>query len=443
MKLTRTLTIVLFAGLAYQGCADSGSRHDFRKQHNTNFNPSGTVSQLASGSSATGTGANGPNGTGTPGTNGGGLPTAPGAIAITGIVPAQGPAIGGTDVTISGQAFNANAEVKFGGFLATAVQVNANGTSVTCKTPAHAPGLVDVEVVNPSGAAARLNNAFTYDLSGALARVADYGNPTAQEQELLELTNRARRDPVAEAARLNATHGLNLDFSGYVARPPLSMNGFLTQTAGRHSEDMAARAFYGHVNPDGVGPNGRVLDTAYDLHRVFGTDRSVNRTENVGAGSGNLFNTPQKVHDTFMIDEGLNPAKHRELMLGVGNFGRNREVGFGFRINLPSAGNFNHFTTEEFAVTNRDRPFIVGTVFNDGNGDGIAQAGEGQANVTVTLSHASGFTLTTQSKSAGGYAFEVFVDEPFTITINGQSATVTINGDNVKVDSVSGAIQAR
>ncbi len=143
-----------------------------------------------------------------------------------------------------------------------------------------------------------------------LARVADFGDPTGAEQEMLELMNEARRDPLATGLRLG------VDLSGYPPTPPLVHNQFLGQAALGHVMDMANRAFYGHLNPDGDNANGRLLDTTYDLNARFGMSRTVNLTEAIGAAYGDQFNTPQRVIDTFLIDAGVVPAKHRMVILG-------------------------------------------------------------------------------------------------------------------------------
>ncbi len=360
---------------------------------------------------------------------------------ITSISPNVGSTFGGDAVTLTGVGFVAGAVVEFDGASASDVVV-ASPTTITCKTPAHAPGLVDVVVVLPNNQALRLNNAFTFDASvGPMARVADYGDPNGEEQELVELMQRARRDPVAEAQRINATHGTNFDFSTFQPRPPLSHNGFLEAAAKGHAEDMATRGFYGHANPDGKNANGRILDTAYDLNDYFGTNPTINLTENIGKGTGaapgNSLTTPQGVHDTFMIDLNVMGAKHRVMILGGNGFQNMREVGVGYLHRAPS-----DYIVEEFAYTKRDKPFLLGVAFDDRDNDGVARAGEGRPGVTVTLSHASGFSISTQTKTAGGFSFEVFVPGTYTLTIDGRSTQVTIGNDNVKVDLRSGAIQA-
>ena len=65
--------------------------------------------------------------------------------------PTYGPTAGGTTTTITGTNFAAPASVSFGnGYPATSVYV-MNPTTITCKSPAHAAGTVDVRVTTPGG----------------------------------------------------------------------------------------------------------------------------------------------------------------------------------------------------------------------------------------------------------------------------------------------------
>ncbi|MFG2818580.1 sigma-70 family RNA polymerase sigma factor [Kitasatospora sp. NPDC048365] len=48
---------------------------------------------------------------------------------------------------------------------------------------------------------------------------------------------------------------------------PMRMNAQLQQAAQRHSDDMAARDFFDHTNPDGVGPQQRIDATGYRWSR--------------------------------------------------------------------------------------------------------------------------------------------------------------------------------
>lgn len=72
------------------------------------------------------------------------------APSVASVTPATGLAAGGTPVTVLGMGFTGATTVKFGGTNATAlVVVDAN--TITCTSPAHAPGTVDVQVTTPNG----------------------------------------------------------------------------------------------------------------------------------------------------------------------------------------------------------------------------------------------------------------------------------------------------
>jgi hypothetical protein len=77
------------------------------------------------------------------------------------VTPSSGPVSGATPVVISGTNFAAGATVTFGGIAATNVSVN-NSTTITCTTPAHAAGFVNVAVTNPDAQSGLLGNAFNY-----------------------------------------------------------------------------------------------------------------------------------------------------------------------------------------------------------------------------------------------------------------------------------------
>jgi hypothetical protein len=72
------------------------------------------------------------------------------AATVTSLSPVTGLAAGGTAVTIKGTNLSAATGVTFGGVAATAVTV-VDDKTVTCTTPAHAAGAVDVVVTDDSG----------------------------------------------------------------------------------------------------------------------------------------------------------------------------------------------------------------------------------------------------------------------------------------------------
>ncbi len=78
----------------------------------------------------------------------------------------EGSAEGGTEVTITGTNFSAaggsSEGVTFGGVAATDV-VFVSATEITCTTPAHAAGAVDVVVTNGDGQTGTLDDGFFYE----------------------------------------------------------------------------------------------------------------------------------------------------------------------------------------------------------------------------------------------------------------------------------------
>lgn len=88
-------------------------------------------------------------------------PPAPSPPSQLGIDPTMGPVTGGTLVTITGSDFVATPSVTFDGVSATDVTFVMSG-SITCVTPAHAAGTVDVIVTNPDAQSCTLPLVFTY-----------------------------------------------------------------------------------------------------------------------------------------------------------------------------------------------------------------------------------------------------------------------------------------
>ena len=87
------------------------------------------------------------------------------APTVISLNPNTGPAAGATSVTITGTNFVSGVSVTYGGTTATSVVV-VDAATITCLTPAHAAGAVDVTVTNPDAQSATLAGGFTYTGSG-------------------------------------------------------------------------------------------------------------------------------------------------------------------------------------------------------------------------------------------------------------------------------------
>jgi DNA-binding protein YbaB len=100
------------------------------------------------------------------------------APTVASVSPNNGPAAGGTGVTISGANFVSGATVTFGGTAATGVVVS-NSTTITATTPAHASGAVTVVVTNPDTQIGSLASGFAYAAAPSVSSVSPNNGPAA------------------------------------------------------------------------------------------------------------------------------------------------------------------------------------------------------------------------------------------------------------------------
>lgn len=90
--------------------------------------------------------------------------------AITTISPISGTSAGGTALTINGSSFEAGASAQVGGTGCTGLTV-VSATQITCTTPAHVAGTVDVVVTNTNGQSGILAATFSYTISATYSSI--------------------------------------------------------------------------------------------------------------------------------------------------------------------------------------------------------------------------------------------------------------------------------
>lgn len=71
-------------------------------------------------------------------------------------------------------------------------------------------------------------------------------------------------------------------------RDEMICDPILLRVARERGADMANRNYFGHVNPDGFGPNYLVRQAGYNLPAIYGADRRANMVESIAAGRGLL-----------------------------------------------------------------------------------------------------------------------------------------------------------
>ncbi len=248
-----------------------------------------------------------------------------------------------------------------------------------------------------------------------------------QEQLLLELVNRARANPEAEAARfgIDLNQDLEPDEISPDPKQPLAPNQMLITAAGRHADDMLIREFFEHVNPDGDGPSERARAAGYPAGAGeniawFGKPGFLERDEEV-----------YRRHEALFLSE-----HHRTNMLNAGY----REIGNGIRYGEFSRLN-SIMVAESFGNRGGDY-FITGVAYTDTEvKDDFYTIGESLGGVEVVAKRNSdGKTYSTTTGPSGGYALQV----PFgvyVVTAQGSgipkkmaTTNVVMLGRNTKVD---------
>ncbi|MCX7299048.1 MAG: CAP domain-containing protein [Rhodobacterales bacterium] len=254
---------------------------------------------------------------------------------------------------------------------------------------------------------------------------------TAAEQLLIELINRARLDPVAEATRLgiDLNEGLPAGTISSPAKQVLAPNDQLESAAISHSKWMLQTDVFSHTGVNGTSPGDRMASAGY----VF--EGSWTWGENIAwIGSSSTINPNQAIEDLY---ENLffSPG-HRENTLDP-DFS---EIGVGQEQGSFTSGGRTYnasMLTEAFASSGTS-VFVTGVVISDKDGDRFYDIGEGLGGYWI-----SGGGTKVQSESAGGYSLELTPSDlskgTITVTLGKGSFTygtisIEIGSSNAKVD---------
>lgn len=266
------------------------------------------------------------------------------------------------------------------------------------------------------------------------------------EQLFLELVNRARLDPGAEAAR----YGIGLNDPGPSGgappsdpltpdpKQPLAQNPLLSLASARHSDDMLARNFFAHIAeapaPHGVTPTDRIEHAGYDLDGAWATGENIAWSGTTGPLDldGRILSHHESLFKSVSHRENILQDIFRETGIA--------QVEGVFRA-TDSGGierDFNaSMLTHKFAASGSNI-FLTGVAYSDLDGNGFYSPGEAQAGIALSAAGAS-----AQTAPAGGYAMALAGDTAqvdLTYIWDGETraVSVTMDGRNVKIDIVGG-----
>ncbi|MGO9644197.1 MAG: hypothetical protein ACLPY5_05565 [Candidatus Bathyarchaeia archaeon] len=258
------------------------------------------------------------------------------------------------------------------------------------------------------------------------------GNPTPDEQLVLEYINRGRANPIAEGQRLGIDIHEGLSDPSLVGpRPPLAMNPILLDIATAHTQDMYNQNYFSHNDPNGTTPFDRMTHAGYN-YAMAG--------ENMAGG---VDMTSNQLEDFMMVDSGTPGRPHRVNLLDIFPYPCGNppciysEIGIGYlNAPTPDGQGLSSLITQDFGATGTAGPFLLGVVYNDLNGNNFYDIGEGISGVTITPNTGTYYAV---SSTSGGYAIPIGTSGTITVTASGPgfgpiTKTVTLTGTNIKVD---------
>ena len=282
----------------------------------------------------------------------------------------------------------------------------------------------------------------TPDTEWTFHKTSDNAHPDANEQQRLWLINRARANPTQEGIWLATTDIPNIasarsyfsvdvvmlqsEFAGYASKPPAAFDVRLYNAAKVHSDDLIVRDAQDHNNQFE-----RVSDAGYSYLQA----------------RGNVFSYTQDSvhgHAAFNIDWGYGTGGmqdgrgHRMAIMSID--GDYTNVGIAMVSESDATTNVGPLvTTGNYCKGNTSQPdhynrFIVGTVWNDLDSDGMYDSGEGVGNVTVMPNSGTYYAVTSNS---GGYAIPIASAGTYTLTFSGAVAavrSVTVGAVSVLLD---------
>ena len=261
--------------------------------------------------------------------------------------------------------------------------------------------------------------------------------PTAEEVLMVELINRARANPAAEAARLHVelNEGLSPGTITAAAKQPLAINVNLTDAARAHAKWQLDNDTISHTGAGGTNPGQREAAAGYNF-AAWGENIAFKASSNLGSPAVRVA----EQHDALFDDRSVAGRGHRTNLLN----GDWREVGSGVNVGNYLSNGYQLdavVSVQDFGRANGN-PFLTGVAYADGGGKNhFYDVGEGLGGVGVTATRASdGAKFSAVTWPSGGYSLAVPAGS-YTVVAGGSGlgGTVTygnvgVGGSNVKLD---------
>lgn len=293
-------------------------------------------------------------------------------------------------------------------------------------------------------------------------KTADGQHPDGVEQAFVWLMNRARQDPVTEGAFLAGLdladpfvhaavdfYGVDLgvmqdEFDALAPKPPAAFDRRLYSAALGHANAMIDAnsqdpACGGEGEPpcqlDRVGPAGFFFEAGGLRGNSFGFAFSPvygHAAWNVDWGT--IPNHPPGMQDGRPHRHGVMDAADAIATAAMTNVGISVVSTEGMPgVNLGPLVVVANYANANTAVGDHYDRFLVGTVWQDLDGDALYDPDEGRSGVVVSTDGAARFAVTS---AGGGYAIPVLAAGSMQVTFSGGGLPTHVAGATVGADSV-------
>ncbi len=147
---------------------------------------------------------------------------------------------------------------------------------------------------------------------------------TASEaRKAFDYLNKVRANPAAYSDECG------VDLSYVSPQPALRWNKALAKAAQAKAEDMAARNYYDHTDPDGYGMNIKIVEAGYWLRADWCDEPDESYFESIIAARDDGIEGIQDMIE----DKGVNPPGHRIHLLAIDEFRVDAlDAGIGFAL---------------------------------------------------------------------------------------------------------------
>lgn len=235
--------------------------------------------------------------------------------------------------------------------------------------------------------------------------------PTPQEVLVIELINRARANPKAEAElyEIGLNDGIDDASINEDSKQPLALNTMLQTAARDHSQWMLNNNIFSHTGIDGSTPSERNKAAGYVLRTPWRTGENISVIGPASEGAAGLTTMAVRHHQNLFKSPG-----HRRNILN-GDF---RNIGVGQKVGnyTFTSGNtyYSSMLTQSYAKSGAGF-FLTGVAYEDINNNNFYDVGEALSDITLEID---------------GKFYQVFSSGAYSIPLPSGTYNITIHGDS-------------